>query len=65
MKQRPLQRQKSVRFNTEPVILNTSTQSAASKNQNIQITLQQLVKIVRQFNSQTTQQTRNAPIPYF
>ena len=51
-----LQRQNSVHFNTEPVILNTSTQPAPSNNQNIQLAPQQLVNSVRQFNSQTTQQ---------
>ena len=34
-------------------------------NQNIQITPQQLVNIVRQINSQNTQQSTNVPIPYY
>ena len=34
-------------------------------NQNIQITRQQLETIVRQFNSQNSQQTTNGPTPYY
>ena len=58
-----LHRQHSVHFNTEPVILNNSTQPAQIANQNIKITPRQLVNIVRQLNSQNTQQKTNAPIP--
>ena len=47
-----LQRQSSVHFNTERVILNKSTQPTLRNNQNIQITPQQLVNLVRQPNSQ-------------
>ena len=50
-----LDRQNSVHFNIEPIILNNSTQPTHGKNQNIQITPQQLVNIVRQINSQNTQ----------
>ena len=59
-----LQRQNSVQFNTEPVILNNSTQPTQGPNQKIQITPQQLVHIVRQINSQNTQQNTNTPTPY-
>ena len=60
-----LHRQNSVHFNTEPIILNNSTQPTQGTNQNIQITPQQLVNIVRQINSQSTQQSTNAPTPYY
>ena len=60
-----LHRQNSVHFNTEPIILNNSTQLAQGTNQSIQITPQQIVNIVRQINSQSTQQSTNAPTPYF
>ena len=46
-----LQRQNSVHFNTELAILNKSLQPPLANNQNIQITPQQLVKLVRQLNS--------------
>ena len=49
-----LHRQNSVHFNTEPIFLNNSTQPTHGTNQNIQITPQQLVKIVRHLNSQNT-----------
>ena len=58
-------RQNSVHFNTEPIILNNSTQPTQGTNQNIQITPQQLVNIVRQLNSQSTQQNTTAPTPYY
>ena len=60
-----LHRQSSVHSNTEPVTLINSTQQPQVANQNIQITPQQLVKIVRQLNSQNAQQTTNAPTHYF
>ena len=60
-----LQRQNSVHFNTKPIILNNSTQPTHGTNQNIQITPQKLVKIVRQLISQNTQQNTNAPTPYY
>ena len=60
-----LHRQDSVHFNTEPVILNNSTQPTQETNQSIQITPQQSVNIVRQINSQSTQQSTNAPTPYY
>ena len=60
-----LHRQNSVHFNTEPIILNNSTQPTHGTNQNIQITPQQLVNIVRQLNSQNTQQNTNAPTTYY
>ena len=60
-----LNRQNTVHFNLEPVILNTSTPTTQGAYQNIQITPQQLVKIVRQLNSQNAQQTTNAPTPYY
>ena len=41
-----LHRQNSVHFNTEPIILNNSTQTKQGTNQSIQITPQQLVNIV-------------------
>ena len=47
-----LQRQNSVHFNTEHVVLNNSTAPTITNNQNIQITQQQLVNLVRQLNSQ-------------
>ena len=59
-----LHRQNSVRFNTEPIILKNSTQPTQGTNQNIQITPQQLVNIVRKINSQSTQQITTAPTPY-
>ena len=49
----------------KPIILNNSTQPTVATNQNIQITPQQLVNIVGQLNSQSTQQTTNAPTPYY
>ena len=60
-----LHRQNSVHFNTEPIIFNNSTQPTQGTNQNIQITPQELVYIVRQINSQNTQQKTNAPTPYY
>ena len=60
-----LHRQKSVHFNTEPIIPNYSTQPTHWTNQNIQITPQQLVNIVRQLISQNTQQNTNASTPYY
>ena len=60
-----LHRQNSVPFNTEPIILNNSTQPTQGTNKKIQITPQQLVNIVRQINSQSTQQNTNAPTPYY
>ena len=60
-----LQRQFSVHFYTHPVILNNSNQPTQGLNQYIQITPQQFVNIVRQPNSQNTQQTTNAPTPYY
>ena len=60
-----LTRQYSVYFNIEPITLNNSTQPTQTNNQNIQITPQQLVNLVRQFNSQYTQQTTNAPNPHY
>ena len=60
-----LNRQNSVHFNTEPFILNSLTQPTQGTNQRIQITTQQLVNIVRQLNSQNTQQNTNAPTPYY
>ena len=60
-----LHRQNSVHFNTESIILNNSTQPTETTSQNIQITPHKLVNIVRQLNSQKTQQTINAPTPYY
>ena len=60
-----LHRQNSLHFNTESIILNNSTQPTQGTNQNIQITPQELVNIVRQLSSQSTQQNRNAPIAYY
>ena len=60
-----LHRQNSVHVNTEPIILNNSTEPTHGTNQNFQITPQQLVNIVRQLNSQNAQQTTNAPTPYY
>ena len=60
-----LQRQNSVHFNTEPVILNNSTRETLTNNQNIHINPQHFVNLVRQLNSQRTQQTTNAPTPYY
>ena len=60
-----LDRQISVHFNTEPIILNNSTQPTLVNNQNIQITPKQSVNIVRHINSQNSQQTTNAPTPYY
>ena len=60
-----LHRQNSVHFNTEPIIHNNSTQPIQETNQNIQITPQQLVNIMRQLNSHNTQQNTNAPTPYY
>ena len=59
-----LHRQNSVKFNTEPIILNNSTQPTQGTNQNIQIPPQQLVNIVRQLNSQSTH-NKIAPTPYY
>ena len=59
------QRQNSVHVNTEPDILNTSSQPASKNNQNIHLTPQQLINFVRKFKSQNTQQTTNAPTPYY
>ena len=41
-----LQRQNSLHFNTEPIILNNSTQSTTINIQNFQITPKQLVNLV-------------------
>ena len=60
-----LLRQNSVHFNTEPVILNISQQPTLANNQNLHITQQQLVNLVRQPNSHNTQQTTNAPTSYY
>ena len=60
-----LHRQNSVHFNTEPIIFNNSTQPTQGANQNIQISPQQLVNIVRKLNSQSTQQNTNALTPYY
>ena len=60
-----LHRQNSEHFNTQPIVLNNSTQPTQGANQNIQITPQQLVKIVRQLNSQNTQQSTNVPTLYY
>ena len=60
-----LHRQNSVLFKTERILLNDSTQSTKGTNQNIQITPQQLVNIVRQICSQSAQQSTNEPTPYF
>ena len=60
-----LLRQNSAQFNTEPIILISSTQPTQGTNQIIQITPQQLVNDVRQLNSQNTQQNTNAPTPYY
>ena len=60
-----LHRQNSVHFNTQPIILNNSTQPTHGANQNIQIPQQQLVNIVRQINSQDTQQNTNVQTPYY
>ena len=59
-----LNNQNSVHFNTEPNILNNSTQPLPTNNQSFQITPQQLVDIVRQLSSQNTQQSTKAPTPY-
>ena len=56
-----LHRQNSVHFNTEPIILINSTQPTQGTNHSIH----QLVNIVRQINSQNTQQSTNAPTPYY
>ena len=60
-----LHRQNSVHIYTEPIIFNNSTQPTQGSNQNIQITTQQLVKTVRQINSQKTQQSTNTPTPHY
>ena len=60
-----LHRQNSVHFNIEPIILNNSTQPTQGTNQIIQITPQQLVNIVRQIISQSTQQSTNATTTYY
>ena len=51
-----LQRQNPVHFYSEPIILNNSTKTTPINNQKIQITPQQLVNVVRQLNSQNSQQ---------
>ena len=60
-----LHRQSFVHFNTEPIIHNNSTQPTQGTAQNIKITPQQLANIVRQKNAQSTQQSANAPTPYY
>ena len=60
-----LHRQNSVHFNNEPINISNSTQPTLAIIQNTQITPQQIVNIVRQLNSQSTQQTTNAPNPYY
>ena len=60
-----LNRQHFVHYNTEPTILNNSTQPLLVNNQNLQITPQQFFNIVRQLSSQNTQQSTNAPTPYY
>ena len=60
-----LQRQKSVHFNNEPVVLNTFTRPTLTNNQNILSSPQQLVNFVRQINSQNDQPTTNDPTPYY
>ena len=60
-----LHRQNSVHFNTEPIIFNNSTQPTDGTNQNIQITLQQSINIVRRIISQSAQRSTNAPTPYY
>ena len=60
-----LNRQKSVHFNTELIILINSTQPSHGVYQNVQITRQQLVIIVRQLHSQNTQQNTNAPTSFY
>ena len=60
-----LQRQNSIHFNFEPLILNNSTQPTLTTNQTIQITPQQSVNLVRQLDSQNNQQSTNAPTPYY
>ena len=57
-----LHRQNSVHVNTEPIILNDSTQPTQGTNQSIQTTPQQSLNIVRQTNSQ---QSTNAPTTYY
>ena len=59
-----LRRQNSVHFNTEPNILNNSTQPTHGTNENVQIAPQQLLNIARQLNSQNTQQDTNRPTLY-
>ena len=60
-----LHRQNSVHFNTQPIILSNSTQPTQGANQNIQITPEHLENIVRQINSQNTQQNTNVSSPYY
>ena len=60
-----LQRQHSLHFNTEFVVLNISKQSTLTSYQIIEMNPQQLVNLVRQLNSQNTQQITNAPTPYY
>ena len=60
-----LQRRNFVHYNTEPIILNNSTQPTSLNNQNIQITPQHLVNSVRQLNSQNNQQHTNVSTPYY
>ena len=59
-----LNKQNSVHSNTQPVIRNNSTQPTKGANQNIQITPQQFLNIVRQLNAQNVNQITNAPTPY-
>ena len=58
-------KQNLVHFNTESIILNTSTQPTSTANQNIQFTPQQLVNFIGQLNSQNNQQATNASTPYY
>ena len=60
-----LQRQISVYFETEPHILNTSSQLTSTNNQNIQLTPQQIVNIFEQFISKDNQKSKNTPTPIF
>ena len=49
----------------EPIILKNSTQPTPTTNQNIQITPQQLVNIIRQLKLQNKQQNTNALTPFY
>ena len=60
-----LHRQNSVHLNTQPFILNNSTQPTQGANQNIEITPQQLVNMVREVILQSTQQSTNVLTPYY